>query len=190
MNSQLYHLTHLYITKHYSNKTRKDGTPQALHSFIVAEHLLRAGCSLNTICAGLLHDIVEDTPVTIEKIYDTFGEKIGNIVKEVTDDRTKTRQERKRLQYLNCESKSNEAKCVKLADMLHNLTSFAESKIWSFEDTQGYFIWKYHIFLKIGDVNSYLKEQLDKVFELEYDGKKLIPDDVNKKHLEDYFKSV
>lgn len=69
----------------------------------VADIIVKEGgiCNLDLINASLLHDTVEDTDVTIEQIYNEFGESIGNIVQEVTDDKNLPKQKRKDLQVIN-----------------------------------------------------------------------------------------
>src|SRR5579872_4517741 len=53
------------------------------------------------ICAALLHDTVEDTQTTFQELELEFGLEITNIVREVTDDKTLPKAERKRLQILH-----------------------------------------------------------------------------------------
>lgn len=75
----------------------------------------------NVLMAAILHDTVEDTDTTFDEIELHFGKTIRNIVAEVTDDKSKPKQERKRLQIEHAKTASNEAKLVKLADKLYNL---------------------------------------------------------------------
>lgn len=71
--------------------------------------------------AAILHDTVEDTDTSFDEIEEHFGKTIRDIVAEVTDDKSKPKQERKRLQIVHAKGSSNEAKLVKLADKLYNL---------------------------------------------------------------------
>lgn len=75
----------------------------------------------NVLMAAILHDTVEDTETTLEEIEENFGKTIRDIVGEVTDDKSKPKQERKRLQIEHAKTASREAKLVKLADKLYNL---------------------------------------------------------------------
>lgn len=75
----------------------------------------------DVIMAAMLHDTVEDTNTTFEEIEEVFGRKIRKIVEEVTDDKSLSRAERKRLQIEHAPGSSKEAKLVKLADKLYNL---------------------------------------------------------------------
>lgn len=71
--------------------------------------------------AAILHDTVEDTNTTFSEIEEHFGPVICGIVREVTDDKSLPKQERKRLQIVHAKDSSYEAKLVKLADKLYNL---------------------------------------------------------------------
>ena len=71
------------INAHASQK-RKSGEPFFVHPASVA--LLLAGMQLdtNTICAALIHDVVEDSPATLDDVRDRFGEEITMLVDGVT----------------------------------------------------------------------------------------------------------
>jgi len=68
--------------KAHQNQVRK-GTdiPYITHPLAVGIILSKAGCSDEVIIAGILHDTVEDTPVTLDYIRDTFGKKVFELVK-------------------------------------------------------------------------------------------------------------
>ena len=71
--------------KAHSTQRRKSGEPYVLHPIEVARICAREiGLGPTAIVAALLHDVVEDTPVTLEEIKEMFGEKIGNIVDGLT----------------------------------------------------------------------------------------------------------
>lgn len=93
----------------------------------VACLLVEAGITeLNVLMAAILHDTVEDTDTTFDEIELHFGKPVRDIVAEVTDDKTKPKQERKRLQIEHASTSSREAKLVKLADKLYNLRDLEE----------------------------------------------------------------
>lgn len=93
------------------------------------------------IIAALLHDIVEDTNTTFEEIENQFGTEVCNIVKEVTDDKSLPKAERKRLQVQNASKKSYKAKLINLADKLYNLRDLQRTipVAWSQERVKEYF---------------------------------------------------
>ena len=71
--------------KAHSSQRRKSGEPYVLHPIEVARICAREiGLGPTAIVAALLHDVVEDTPVTLEEIKEMFGDKIGNIVDGLT----------------------------------------------------------------------------------------------------------
>ena len=64
---------------------RKSGEPYILHPIAVAQVACEEiGLGSTSICAALLHDVVEDTDYTYEDIANLFGVKIANIVEGVT----------------------------------------------------------------------------------------------------------
>lgn len=79
------------------------------------------------IQAALLHDTIEDTDTTFEEIEQEFGVNVKNIVKEVTDDKSLPKAERKRLQIVHAKDSTYQAKLVKLADKLYNLRDLQAS---------------------------------------------------------------
>ena len=70
--------------------------------------------------AAWLHDVVEDTDVTIEEIYSEFGDRIGGLVDALTDGPGATRLERKAKPYATIPN-VNGAVIVKLADRIANV---------------------------------------------------------------------
>jgi GTP diphosphokinase / guanosine-3',5'-bis(diphosphate) 3'-diphosphatase len=95
------------------------------------------------ITAAILHDTVEDTETTPDEIAREFGDEVGAIVAEVTDDRTLSKHERKRLQVQHAPHASFRAQQLKLADKIANLRDLSRSPPaeWSLERRQEYFEW-------------------------------------------------
>ncbi len=108
---------------------------------ILAEHT--GGQDAVLIAAGLLHDTLEDTDTTYEELTKEFGEDVANLVREVTDDKSLPKAERKRLQIENAPHKSPRAKMIKIADKISNLKSILHSPPpdWSQERKKEYFDW-------------------------------------------------
>jgi len=77
------------------------------------------------VCAAFLHDVVEDTPMTIEIIIKEFGTIIGELVSDLTHIKLpeNNRAENKRLTREKLAAATYEAKCIKLADLIHNIPS-------------------------------------------------------------------
>lgn len=78
------------------------------------------------ICAAYLHDVVEDTPITIEQIQEKFGDTVAGLVGELTDVYVKedyrhlNRRERKKKEVERQSTMSKDAKTIKLADVIDN----------------------------------------------------------------------
>src|ERR1051325_4003776 len=75
---------HDFSLKHHQGQTRASGEPYLIHPLEVS--LVLADLKLDSIAisAGLLHDAIEDTPVTHEDIRQGFGENVAHIVEGVT----------------------------------------------------------------------------------------------------------
>lgn len=95
------------------------------------------------LIAAILHDTIEDTETTAQELIREFGQEIAEIVLEVSDDKTLSAAERKRLQVEHAGTISRRAKLVKLADKICNLRDIASSPPadWSLERKQAYFDW-------------------------------------------------
>ncbi len=73
-----------YSMNAHASQLRKSGEPFFVHPAVVA--LLLAGMEMDTstICAALIHDVVEDSPATLDDVRDKFGEEITMLVDGVT----------------------------------------------------------------------------------------------------------
>ena len=109
----------------HEGQTRKGcDTPYIVHPLHVATMLARAGADEETIQAGVLHDVVEDCDGwTLERIEDGFGARVRGIVAQLTEDKDKTWAERKQAAIDHVAHMSPEARLVKAADKLHNMSS-------------------------------------------------------------------
>lgn len=116
-----------YAKKLHNGQKRESGEEYILHPLNVAYILSEMRADRDTICAGLLHDVIEDTDVTKKEITNVFNKTIGNLVDGVT-----------KISKMNFSSR-DDAKCantkkiitgitedvriviIKLADRLHNM---------------------------------------------------------------------
>jgi len=73
-----------YAETHHGDQCRRSGEPYIIHPINVAYTLAEIGLDDSTICAALLHDVVEDTDVTNEDLKKEFGEEISEMVAGVT----------------------------------------------------------------------------------------------------------
>jgi len=118
-----------YVFSAYEHKgqVRRSGEPYLVHPLEVADILADMRMDTVALAAGLLHDIVEDTPNTIERIRELFGEQVAHVVEGVT--------KLSALQFASSEERQAESFrkmllamvddirviLVKLADRLHNM---------------------------------------------------------------------
>jgi len=119
-------------TKSHEGQKRKSGEPYIIHPLSVASTLIDWGMDIDSVIAGVLHDTVEDTDMTLSQIESLFGKDAAFLVDGVT----KVSQARAGMQdlaeYLP-QTKDNLSKLliavgqdvrviiIKLADRLHNL---------------------------------------------------------------------
>jgi guanosine-3',5'-bis(diphosphate) 3'-pyrophosphohydrolase len=118
------------------------------------------------ICSALLHDTIEDTQTSPEELQQAFGERIRDIVLEVTDDQALSKQERKRLQIEHAAGASLEAKLVKLADKIANLRDIAVSPPpkWSLHRQQEYFDWARQVIDGLRGAHPALEAAFDEAY--------------------------
>jgi (p)ppGpp synthase/HD superfamily hydrolase len=107
----------------HRGQTRKDGTtPYLGHPLAVARELRRNGLSEEMQVAGLLHDVVEDSKMTVGDVVERFGVGVGELVAALTDDRTiEDYEERKREHRNRVEEAGSEATSIYAADKLVNV---------------------------------------------------------------------
>ena len=112
---------------------RRSGEPYILHPIAVAKIVVEEiGLGYKSICAALLHDVVEDTDYTVEDIQRLFGDKIASIVDGLTKIKTALDQSNKNGQPTSLQAENfkrilltlnDDVRIVliKLADRLHNV---------------------------------------------------------------------
>ena len=117
-----------YAKEKHGTQCRKSGEPYIIHPVQVAYILADIGLDESTICAALLHDVVEDTEVTHEDLVRDFGEEIANMVAGVTklgelryQASTEERQVENYRKMFLAMGKDIRVIIIKLADRLHNL---------------------------------------------------------------------
>jgi len=118
------------------------------------------------LIAAILHDTIEDTETTEIELVRLFGQEIAAIVLEVTDDKSLTTAERKRLQVEHAPHISRRAKLVKLADKICNLRDIVSSPPanWSAARKDAYFEWAKEVVDGLRGVNPALEFIFDEAY--------------------------
>ncbi len=141
------------------------GEPYINHVSEVAWTLARhtEGKDFNLVIAGMLHDTVEDTDTTFEELEKEFGKDVAALVKEVTDDKSLSKQTRKQLQIENAPKKSDRGKMLKMADKISNLRALLHSPPaeWTEERRNAYFDWAKDVVAGCRGVNEGLEREFD-----------------------------
>ena len=116
-----------YALEKHGTQLRKSGEPYIIHPTNVAYTIAELGLDEQTICAALLHDVVEDTEVTYEDIEREFGKEIADMVDGVTKLKQighasieENQVENYRKMFLAM-GKDIRVIIIKLADRLHNM---------------------------------------------------------------------
>ena len=123
----------------HEGQTRKDSdTPYITHPVAVALLVARYGFSETVIASALVHDVLEDTDVTYERLAAELGESIAHMVLSLTHNNALPWEEKK-LGYIRLvEEATDEVKAISTADKIINAQSLLEAyakngqKVWSY----------------------------------------------------------
>lgn len=131
-----------YASLFHANQLRASGEPYILHPLNVADILADLKMDDVTIAAALLHDIVEDTPATLNEVKEMFGDDVANLVDGVTKlSAMSISAERKEIKDKRAFQEESRAKnlrkiflamakdirviLIKIADRLHNMRTLS-----------------------------------------------------------------
>jgi len=130
---QLVHRAYQYAAAAHEGQFRESGEPYVRHSLVVAELLTDLRMDAETVAAGLLHDVVEDSDVSVEQLGETFGTAVAQLVDGVTKlleikrlsrleemDRDERELESLRKTFMAM-ARDVRVMLIKLADRLHNM---------------------------------------------------------------------
>lgn len=127
---------------HHALQKRKSSDEPYLNHLIEVAQLIQfyePTTNETTLMAAALHDIVEDTRVTIESIELLFGSEVAKLVSELTCDVSVNSDDKKAQLLDQISAGSDSAKIIKLADLISNTASIP--KDWPIEQTQKYLSW-------------------------------------------------
>jgi len=173
-----------FATKAHDGQFRK-GTniPYIIHPLNVAKILIDNNCPIDTIVAGILHDTIEDTNVTLQEIGRKFGENVAKIVDGVTDHNQQNCEwgKRRRIKLKYLETAPADIMLVECADKLDNIRAIYEDyinlgeSVWDRfkkpkKDQEWYYRSLVNVFAhnatdnRIEKIFSRFKDEVDKVF--------------------------
>ena len=143
--------------------------PYINHPLEVANLLANVGGvdDIDVLIAAVLHDTVEDVGVTREEIAERFGERVADIVMEVTDDKSLPKAERKRQQVEHAPHLSPEAKLVKLGDKISNIRDVTNKppKDWDTQRRKEYVQWGEAVVAGLRGANAELEKLFNRTVE-------------------------
>lgn len=120
-----------FAAEKHKDQKRESGEPYITHPIAVAQILIELGMDTDTICAALLHDVVEDTEASLEDLKKHFGADVANLVDGVTKlnqvslySKEEQQAENIRKMLLSM-SKDIRVIIIKLSDRLHNMRTLA-----------------------------------------------------------------
>lgn len=142
----------------HKNQTRK-GTPvpYIIHPVMVAHLLQKYGASDTVIAAALVHDVLEDTPITLDELRSELGEDIAHIVELLSEDKSLPWKERKNAYKENVRTGGEDVQVVSLGDKVHNLASLLDEY-----EERGEELWS--VFNASKEDKLWFEEEMLKVF--------------------------
>lgn len=117
---------YLFAKKKHNNQMRLTGEPYLTHPCAVTKILAQLNSEPNTLMAGLLHDMLEDTPTTIEELTELFGQDVAYLVYRVTKltgiafHKSKGQADNQQKMFLAM-ARDIRVVIIKIADRLHNM---------------------------------------------------------------------
>jgi len=125
-----------WAKKYHGSQKRKSGEPYYTHPLEVAYMISNYKLKTDVIVASILHDIVEDTEVTVGMIFDNFGQRIAQMVDRLTRDRPDGSKLTIEEIITNAYKKADkEVLLIKLIDRLHNMQTIGYKSIEEIHNT-------------------------------------------------------
>lgn len=160
----------VFAAQSHAGQYRKDGkTPYINHPLevmnLVVTHVDRP--QTDVLIAAVLHDVVEDTNVTSAEIKHMFGGHVARLVEELTDDKTLSKEERKRIQLQDVHTLSPEGKLLRLCDKICNVYDilYAPPGDWDTRRRLDYIKWARAVVDRIRGTNTILEKRFDELYE-------------------------
>ena len=126
-NTEMIEKAYRMANEAHKDARRRSGEPYICHPLAVARLVLDLGMDTESIAAALLHDVVEDTPITIEEVKSAFGAEVALLVDGVTKltkiqfSSIEEQQAENLRKMLLAMSQDVRVMIIKLCDRLHNM---------------------------------------------------------------------
>ena len=139
--------------------------PYINHPVKVCKILIDCGESdIDLLLAAILHDTIEDTNTTADELLLKFGQKVANLVVEVTDKMDLDENIRKNLQLVNASKLSPEASLIRIADKIANINDIIKYPLnWTVKRKLRYIAWAEEVFNNCKGRNSRLDEAFEEI---------------------------
>lgn len=165
------HAAARFAAERHADQRRKDPRRQPyINHLIEVAYLLASAVGetdANLVIAGYLHDSIEDVGVTHDELVGHFGADVATLVSEVTDDKSLSREERKRLQIEHAATISRRGQWLKMADKISNVRSMVETPPaeWTPERRLDYIMWAGRVVAAMPEPHPYLQREFGLVYE-------------------------
>jgi len=156
-----------FAARKHRDQRRKDAeaSPYLNHPIAVAHVLAIEGAVTDpdVLTGAILHDTVEDTETTFAELEARFGPSVTALVRELTDDKSLPKTERKRLQVAHAAGASPAAKQIKLADKICNVRDITDTPPadWSVGRMVAYLDWAAEVARACRGANPRLEAAFD-----------------------------
>jgi guanosine-3',5'-bis(diphosphate) 3'-pyrophosphohydrolase len=161
-----------FAARRHAGMARKGrGDEPYVNHLAEVAHLLAvatSGMDAELVAAGWLHDTIEDTDKTRERLAEEFGARVANIVVEVTDDMSLPKDRRRQKQIEDAPHKSPDAKLIKIADKISNVGAriLPHPSGTERDDLADYLAWAERVVAGCRGVNAMLDRTFDTTAEL------------------------
>ena len=113
----------LFAKKKHSGMTQKDGSPYSEHLEAVVNRLKSLGVvDEDLLCAGWLHDTIEDTDTSFDDLFERFGSRVAVLVSSLSKDTSLPKKQKEQAYVKQLREASPDAKLVKLCEISANLS--------------------------------------------------------------------
>lgn len=140
----------LAVKAHDGQFRKGTNIPYIFHPMAVGKILFDIGCDEDVVVGGLLHDILEDTSISLDEIHLKYGEKIAHLVDGASYSETGTWMERRKNKLAYLENAPEEVILIECADKLDNIRAISRDftdlgdELWSrFSGTKEQLKWHY-----------------------------------------------